>query len=225
MRSVAVACDLDRLEVLEERASAPPVESVRRPSTTLSPMRAATGIAVCVDDPEPGRELAQLGLDLAEAILLVVDEVHLVHAEHDVGDTEESHDRRVPTRLLDDALARVEQDDGHVRGRGAGDHVARVLHVPRGVRQLEAASRGDEGAVGDVDRDSLLALGPQPVGQQGQVDVPVAPALARLLDVLHLVDEDLLRVVEQPSDQRRLAVVDRAAGDEPDELGVDRVAS
>ena len=126
----------------------------------------------------------------------------------------------MPARLLDDALARVEQDHGDVGGRGAGDHVARVLHVPGRVGELEAAARRDERAVGDVDRDPLLALGAQAVGEQREVDVAVAAPLRGLLDVLELVGEDLLRVVEQPADQRRLAVVDRARGHEPQQLGL-----
>src|SRR5262249_13493306 len=69
-------------------------------------------------------------------------------------------------------------------------------------------------------RDALLALGAEPVREQRKVDVVVPAAPRRVLDVLELVDEDLLRVVEQPPDQRRLAVVDRARGDEPGELGV-----
>ena len=79
---------------------------------------------------------------------------------------------------------------------------------------------GDERAVRDVDRDPLLALGAEAVGEQREVDVAVAAALARLLDVLELVGHDLLRVVEQPADQRRLAVVDRAARDEAEQLAV-----
>ena len=134
------------------------------------------------------------------------------------GTREDRRDVRVAARLLDDAVARVDEDDREVRRRGAGDHVARVLHVARRVGELEAAARRDERAVRDVDRDPLLALGAQAVGQQREVDVAVAAALRRLLDVLHLVDEDLLRVVEQPADQRRLAVVDRAARDEAQQL-------
>ena len=110
-----------------------------------------------------------------------------------------------------DALARVDEDHRDVGGRGARDHVARVLHVARRVGELEAAPRRDERAVGDVDRDPLLALGAQPVGEQREVDVVVAAPPRRVLDVLELVDEDLLRVEEQPADQRRLAVVDGAA--------------
>ena len=78
----------------------------------------------------------------------------------------------------------------------------------------------DERAVGDVDRDPLLPLGAQAVGQERQVDVAVAAAQRGLLDLLELVGEDLLRVVEQPAEQRRLAVVDRAGGHEAKQLGV-----
>ena len=91
---------------------------------------------------------------------------------------------------------------------------------PGRVGELEAAARRDERAVGDVDRDPLLALGAQAVGEQREVDVRRRRGAPSLLDVLHLVDEDLLRVVEQPADQRRLAVVDRAARDEAEELGL-----
>ena len=132
---------------------------------------------------------------------------------------EQRGDAGVAARLLDHALARVEEHDGDVGGRGAGDHVAGVLDVARGIRELEAAPRRHEVAVGDVDRDALLALGAQAVGEQREVHVAVAAALARRLDVLHLVGEHLLGVEEQPADQRRLAVVDRAAGDEAEPLG------
>ncbi len=120
--------------------------------------------------------------------------------------------------LLADALARVDQHDRQVGGRGAGDHVARVLLVARGVGDDELAPRGLEVAVGDVDRDPLLALGAQAVGQQRQVEVAVAAALGGLLDVLELILEDRLGVVQQPPDQGRLAVVDRARGGDPQQL-------
>jgi hypothetical protein len=76
-----------------------------------------------------------------------------------------------------------------------------------------------EVAVGDVDRDALLALGAQAVGQQGEVDVAVAAPPRRLLYVLELVLEDRLRVVQEAADEGGLAVVDRAGGGEADERG------
>jgi hypothetical protein len=38
-------------------------------------------------------------------------------------------EERVAARLLDDALAGVDEHERDVGGRGAGDHVARVLEV------------------------------------------------------------------------------------------------
>jgi hypothetical protein len=90
--------------------------------------------------------------------------------------------------------------------------------VPGGVGDDELPLGRGEVAIGDVDRDALLALGPQPVGQQRQVRVGVAPGQAGALDRLELVLEDRLRVVEQPADQRRLAVVDRAGRGEAQQL-------
>ena len=153
-----------------------------------------------------------------EASLVEVDEVHLVDREDEVGDPQRRGDVRVPAGLLDHALARVEEHDGDVGRRRAGDHVARVLDVARRVGELEAAGRRHERAVGDVDRDALLALRAEPVGEQREVHVAVATALARLLDVLELVGHHLLRVVQQPAEERRLSVVDRAARDEAEEL-------
>jgi len=89
--------------------------------------------------------------------------------------------------------------------------------VARRVGQDEAALRGGEVAVGDVDRDALLALGAQAVGQAREVELAVAPA-----QVVELVGEDRLGVVEQAPDQRRLAVVDRARRGEAQEVGAGR---
>ena len=215
---VAVAGDLDRLEVLEQRRPVVPGHPLAALDDVVAAQRRHRD-HVHVAQPEPLARLAQLLLDLAEALLGEADEIHLVHRDDDVRDAEDRGDVRVAARLLDHALARVDEDDRDVRRRGARDHVARVLNVPRRVGELEAAARRDERAVGDVDRDPLLALGAQAVGEQREVDVAVAAALRRLLDVLELVGEDLLRVVEQPADQRRLAVVDRARRDEPEQLG------
>ena len=77
--------------------------------------------------------------------------------------------KRVPPGLHLHAARRVDQDHGEVRGRGAGRHVARVLLVARAVGDDELALVGVEVAVGDVDRDALLALGLQAVHQQRQV--------------------------------------------------------
>ena len=164
-------------------------------------------------------ELLELRGDLVEPLLRPVDEIHLVDGDDGVRDAEDREDVRVAAGLLDHALAGVDEHDPELGRRGARDHVARVLDVARRVGELEAAPRRDERAIGDVDRDPLLALGAQAVGEERKIDVLVAAAARDVLDVLELVDEDLLRVVEQPADERGLAVVDGAARDEAEELG------
>ena len=69
----------------------------------------------------------------------------------------------------------------------------------------------------DVDGDALLALGRQPVEQQREVELPLDRAVAARvgLERRELVVEDEPRLEQQASDQCALAVVDRAAGDEP----------
>ena len=80
--------------------------------------------------------------------------------------------------------------------------------------------RRSEKAIGDVDRDALLALGLQPVDQQGKIDIFAdgAVALGVFGERHKLVLKDQLRVVQQPPDQSGLAVVDRAAGDEAEKI-------
>ena len=114
------------------------------------------------------------------------------------------------------ALARIYQDRGAIGGRGTGHHVAGILLVSRAVGDDELALLGREKAIGDIDRDALLALGGKPVDQQREVDL--LPLRAHLLAVVlergELVFEDHLRIVEQAADQRRFAIVHAAAGDE-----------
>jgi hypothetical protein len=92
--------------------------------------------------------------------------------------------------------------------------------MARRIGNDELALLACEIAVCDVDGDALLALGRQPVDQQREVDrlalraVPFAVGFERR----ELVVEDLLGLVEQPPDQRRLAVVDAAASDEAQQL-------
>src|SRR5581483_9674036 len=87
-----------------------------------------------------------------------------------------------------------------------------------GVGDDERALGRREVAVGDVDRDALLALRAQAVGEQRQVDVIGARVAAGGLDGGELVLEDRLGLVQQPADQGGLTVVDRAGGGEAEEL-------
>ena len=206
---VAVGRDVDVLQVVHQRRARVPRHVLRAVDHVVAVQR-RDGNQRDVRDLELRREVAEIGRDRLEGRLVVVDQVHLVDARDQVADADKRRDVGVAARLLEQALARVDQDHGQVGSRCTGDHVARVLNVARGVCDHEATPRRREVAVSHVDRDALLALGAQAVGQQGQVDVGLAAPAAGLLDVLELVLEDLLRVEEQAPDQGGLAVVDRA---------------
>ena len=126
--------------------------------------------------------------------------------------------RGVPARLLPDAVPRIDEEDRDVGGRGAGRHVARVLLVARGVGQDEFSARRREVAVGDVDRDSLFALGPQAVREQREVDRSGASVPRRRRHRVNLILVHTARVVQQASDQRALPVVHAAGRADAEEI-------
>ena len=109
-------------------------------------------------------------------------------------------------------LGRVDEDDGGVAAGRGGHHVPRVLLVAGRVGDDELALARREVAVGDVDRDALLALGLEAVGEEREVDRLAAAGLG--LERVELVGEDGAAVEQKPADQRALAVVDRAGGEE-----------
>ncbi|GAA3412566.1 hypothetical protein GCM10018952_25760 [Streptosporangium vulgare] len=135
------------------------------------------------------------------------------------GDAEEPGDGGVPPGLRDDAVAGVDDDEHKLGGRGAGDHVAGVLHVAGRVGEDEAPARGGEVAVRDVDGDSLLALGAQAVREQREVGGLPALFPRGRLHRLQLVGEDRFRVVQQPADEGGLPVVHGPGGGEAQQCG------
>ena len=122
-----------------------------------------------VDDAELAGHGLHLGLDPLVDLLREVDEVDLVDGDDDVRHPQQRGDGEVAAGLLEHALAGVDEEHDDVGRRAAGDHVARVLHVPGAVGEDERAVGRREVAVGDVDRDALLALGAQAVGEQREV--------------------------------------------------------
>ncbi len=92
--------------------------------------------------------------------------------------------------------------------------------MPRRVGHDEHTAVGGEESVRDVDRDALLALGLEAVDEQGQIELITRGA--ELPGILHKREELILRnqprVIQQPSDERRLAVIDRAAGENPQQV-------
>ena len=78
--------------------------------------------------------------------------------------------------LRQNALRRIDEDDGKVRKRGAAGHVARVFLMSRRVGADEAAVVRREIAVRHINRDALLALSQKTVQQQRIIDGTAAAA-------------------------------------------------
>ncbi len=103
--------------------------------TTLSPCRAEIGMKVRSAISSRLAKRGELLADGVEDLLVVVDQVHLVDADQQVGHPQQRGQEGVPAGLLDDPLAGVDQDHGQVGGGVPGDHVAGVLDVSRGCRR------------------------------------------------------------------------------------------
>jgi hypothetical protein len=149
--------------------------------------------------------------------LVVAGEIDLVDGEHHMADAGQGHDRRMAAGLGQEPLSSVDEEHREVGTRGARRHVARILLVAGRVRDDEGAPRGRHVAVGDIDRDPLLALGLEPIDQQGEVDIVAIGSMTSRIALergeLVVVDEALL--VEQPPDESRLSVVDRPTCEKP----------
>lgn len=126
------------------------------------------------------------------------------------------HDVGMAQRLDEHALARVDQDHGQIGGRCAGRHIACVLLVSGRVGDNKFAPGRREKPIGDINGNALLALGFQPVQQQGEVHfIARCPVLFRIpLEHGKLVIKDEPGIVQKPPDQRGFAVIDRSAGDQ-----------
>ena len=83
------------------------------------------------------------------------------------------------------------------------------------IGQDEFPCRSSKVAVRDIDRDALLALSTQAVGEQSKIGSIQTLALAHLLNVIKRVGEHGVGVEEKSTHQRRLAVVNRACRREP----------
>ena len=178
-----------------------------------------------------GGEGRVVGADGVEHGLRIADRIELVHRRDQMPDAEQTGDEGVAAGLRQHAVAGVDQDDGDIAGGCAGGHVARVLLVARRIGDDELALGGGEVAVRHVDGDALLPLRLQAVHEQRQVHAAAlgAGGLAVAADGVQLIFVDHLGIVQQPPDERALAVVHAAAGEEaqdflafvPRQIGVD----
>jgi hypothetical protein len=208
-----------RFQMFEQRRTGVPRHPWRRRQHVVAVQRRQRDRGDVGDAELRGQRAIVLD-DACEDGFVAIDQIHLVDREHHVPDAQQRHDIAVPPGLGEQTLARVHQHDREIRGGCAGRHVAGVLLVARTIGDDELATIGVEKAVGDVDGNALLALGLQPVDQQREIDPAVLGAVAQAVgfERRQLVVQQQPGVVQQAPDQRALAVVDAAAGDETQQL-------
>ena len=95
-----------------------------------------------------------------------------------MANAENRTDEGVATGLGQYAGLRIDQDDGDVRGRCSGGHVARVLFVPRRVGDDELAVIRCEEPVGHINGDALLPFRSEAIDEQGKTNVAALGAMA-----------------------------------------------
>ena len=91
--------------------------------------------------PGGRRKVEELPLHPLEMLGAMGDEIHLVHADDEVPDSEQRRDAGMAPCLLDDALTRIDEQDRGVGRTCSRRHVARVLHMTGRVGEDEAAFR------------------------------------------------------------------------------------
>ncbi len=166
------------------------------------------------------REFTVVLDDGAKGFLRVIDKVHLVDGHGNVTDAHQRHQIAVTARLREDALACIDHQNRRIGGRSTSDHIARVLLMAGRIGDDELTLVGREETIRDVDGDALLAFGGEAIDEQCEVEI--IALRAHLLRVRlkrgKLVIEKHLRLIQQAADQRALAVINTAAGDEAQQL-------
>ena len=124
----------------EQRLAAVPGQVRRAPDDVVAEERGDRDERQ-VGEAHLGGPLERVARDRVERLLGEADEVELVDAHDDVAQAEQRADRQVAPALTRQALAHVDQHDGRVGGRRAGEHVARVLLRARGSRSARSRRR------------------------------------------------------------------------------------
>src|SRR5882757_1423298 len=113
----------------------------------------------------------------------------------------------MPAGLFNHSVAGIDKGDYQAGVGGAGNHVPGILDMTRCIGDDEFPPGSREIFIRDIDGDPLFALGAEPVGEQGQIDLSVFLVTALLFEGGQLVGKDALAVIEEPSDEGALPVV------------------
>ena len=139
--------------------------------------------------------------------------IHLVDRDRDLTHAQQVQEIAVPARLVAHAFGRVDDQQGGIGLRGAGDHVAQELGVSGRVDQHDVARGRAQPDLAGIDGDALVALGLQGVEQKRPFERHAA-ARTHGLERVELALGKAVRFVQQATDQGRLAVIDMADDDD-----------
>src|SRR5207249_7013868 len=163
----------------------------------------------------------ELIANFQKTLFAPVYEVHFVDRDNQVRDAQQRSQISVAPALFDDSRPCVHQHDGEVGGGSPGDHVARVLHVAGSVGNDEFTARCGEITIGHVNGNALFALGAETIGEIGKINLASAGNVRGALQCLELILHQAFGVIKETANQRGLAIIDRAASVEAQDL--DRV--
>jgi len=88
------------------------------------------------------------------------------------------------------------------------------------IRDDELALGGGKVSVGHIDRDALLALSPEPIRQQGEVDMFVSTLPGGIFHCRQLVFKNIFGVVKEPPDEGAFSVVNASGSGEAQKVHV-----
>src|SRR5262245_34544782 len=123
----------------------------------------------------------------------------------------------MPAGLGQDSFAGINEQNREIGTGRASCHVAGILLMAWRIGNDERPLWCGNITVGNIDGDSLLALGLKPVHKQREVDiVGVSAVLLRVaLKCRELIVENEALLIKQAANERRFAIVDRAASKQP----------
>ena len=160
------------------------------------------------------QKLTVLGGHTVEHDTGIVDEIHLVDQDEHPLKTDEAQEVAVPAALLLNAFVGIDEDDGCIGTRRAGDHVFDELLVARCIDEHVFPSRRAKPDLGGIDRDVLIAFGLQRVHQVRELEWHTT-TLCHRDQLLVLSVGQRFGIVKEPADERRFTVVDVTYDDEP----------
>ncbi len=131
-------------------------------------------MALRLDEAKRCHCVEEIGFDLPETGLAPVNQIHLVDGKQDAGNAHQRENRRMPARLLLQALPGIDQHDRRVGVAGAARHVAGVLVVARAIDEDQTALRGIKIAPSHIDGYALLPFCDEAIEQETVIEVWIA---------------------------------------------------